>query len=40
LEKEKIIAMLLNQKKDSGGLGSSDRSKSEKTDSINANANE
>jgi hypothetical protein len=37
LEKEKIIAMLLNQRKDVGAINSSDRSKSDKTDSVNAN---
>lgn len=36
LEKEKIIAMLLNQRKDLPMVGS-EKSKSDKTDSLNAN---
>jgi hypothetical protein len=37
LEKEKIIAALLSQRKDLPLLGSSEKSKSDKTDSLNAN---
>jgi hypothetical protein len=37
LEKEKIIALLLSQKRDLAVAGSSDKSKSDKTESLNAN---
>lgn len=40
LEKEKIIAALLSQRKDLPLLGSSEKSKSDKTDSLNANQEE
>lgn len=37
LEKEKIIAALLSQRRDLPIVGSSEKSKSDKTDSLNAN---
>jgi chromosome segregation ATPase len=40
LEKEKIIAALLAQRRDLPVVASSDKSKSEKTDSLNANEEE
>lgn len=40
VEKEKIIALLLQQKKDVNHLNSSDKSKSDKTDSLQANEEE